>query len=59
MLEFATLFADGTESNAGPALIKNFIKVALSGTYDYGDGKYGETAYNQQIRNFAICFSLI
>ena len=41
MLEFARLFADGTESNAGPALIKNFIKVALSGTYDYGDGKYG------------------
>lgn len=47
ILEFARLFADGTESNAGPALIKNFIKVALSGTYGYGDGKYGETAYNQ------------
>ena len=47
MLEFARLFADGTESNAGLALIKNFIKVALSGTYGYGDGKYGETAYNQ------------
>ena len=61
MLKFARLFMDGTEINPGPALITNFTKVTLSGTYYQGVVKYGETADNQWMCNsfFALCFSLI
>ena len=37
MSEFVKLFADGIESNPGPAPIKNFIKLAFSRQYHEGD----------------------